>query len=177
MVWQYASNSRTHIRVSIRCAPLPQPSHTCPACVASGYGATTCTPSTLDPTERVGLANLYDATLGPAWTGAVGWSSIGNPSVDPCYPTPWTGLTCAYPTFPGTSPYSRVRYGTHAFTAPTTIAQCYACSIFLGCVCEVHSLKACLVTLVTLVCARSQCSRAPHVFGGARGVRGAGLSP
>lgn len=50
--------------------------------------------------------------------------------------------------------------------------------LFLGgCVCEVHSLKACLVTLVTLVCARSQCSRAPHVFGGARGVRGAGLSP
>jgi hypothetical protein len=44
--------------------------------------------------ERQGLVNLYLATNGSGWSAVTGWASHTNASVDPCTPTPWTGVTC-----------------------------------------------------------------------------------
>ncbi len=48
----------------------------------------------VSPGERQGLVNLYTATRGDQWTSVTGWSNNINLSVDPCTPTPWTGITC-----------------------------------------------------------------------------------
>lgn len=48
----------------------------------------------VSPGERQGLVNLYLATNGSSWRSKIGWSSYANASVDPCTPTPWSGVTC-----------------------------------------------------------------------------------
>ncbi len=93
-----------------RFSPTNGTTTACAACAVgmySGLGATVCLPSTLDPMERDGLVTLYVSTGGPTWFApVVGWPTYTNTSNDPCYPTPWTGLTC---TFSSVSPYSNIR--------------------------------------------------------------------
>ncbi len=84
----------------------------CTACAVGRYstgGAVSCNATTVSSPDRLGLVNLFTSTNGPSWTGpVVGWSDYGLPSADPCYPAPWTGLSCEYW---ATSPTSGVVYG------------------------------------------------------------------
>ncbi len=44
--------------------------------------------------ERLGLELLYNTTQGPSWVAVPGWQNLLQRTVDPCVPTPWTGITC-----------------------------------------------------------------------------------
>ena len=52
----------------------------------------------LPPAERAALVDFYNATNGPSWSTATGWSSYSNPSNDPCLNS-WAGIACS-----GTTP-------------------------------------------------------------------------